>query len=107
MVGRRDDKGRDEGGDVGVKWVANRHSKGVELESQRWGFVDAFEIWQACGHGHYIQHTRAWLLCIRDNQTPLVGHHMLGIHGQVMMVLIMKLAWWWPRHWTAIEGWHS
>ncbi len=70
---------------LGVKWVANRHSKDVELESQKWGSVDAFEIWQACGHGHYSQHTRALILCNQDNQTPPVIHHKLGKHGQVVI----------------------
>ncbi len=77
---------------LGVKWVANRHSKVVGLESQKWGSVDDFEIWQACGHGHYSQHTRALILCNRDNQTPLVGHRMLGKHGQVVIV-VMKFEW--------------
>ncbi len=79
---------------LGVKWVGNRHSKDVELESQKWGIVDVFEIWQACGHIHYNQHTRALILCNRDNQTPLVGLHKLGKHGRVVMaIVVMKFEW--------------
>jgi hypothetical protein len=72
---------------TGARVVVSHHSEGVGLGNQRWGSIDAFEVWRACGHTHCTHNKREMqFLCNQGKQMPLLVHRKLGKHGQVVVV---------------------